>query len=185
VKRRFLNSRLVAVGAVLAVLALTATAIASSGSASRVKTRRTGIGTILVDARGKTLYLFEKDKNARSSCYGACAANWPPYLTTARPKAGAGARASLLATTKRKNGTLQVTYRRHPLYRFKFDTKAGSTKGQDVHAFGGDWYAVTAKGTSVEPAAPSSGGDVGGSGSGNGPTGPTGPAGYGGGGYSP
>jgi predicted lipoprotein with Yx(FWY)xxD motif len=180
VKSRFLKSRLVAVVAVLAVLAVTATAIAATGTPSQVKTRKTSIGTILVDAKGKTLYLFQKDKGAKSSCYASCAANWPPYLTTAKPKAGPGAKQSLLGTTKRTNGKLQVTYNKHPLYWFKFDKAAGSTKGQDVEAFGGSWYAVTAKGVKVEPPAP-----VGGGGYGGGGGGPTGPTGSGGGGYSP
>ena len=179
-KSRFLKSRLVAVVAVLAVLAVTATAIAATGTPSQVKTRKTSIGTILVDAKGKTLYLFEKDKGAKSSCYASCAANWPPYLTTAKPKAGAGAKQSLLGTIKRTNGKLQVTYNKHPLYWFKFDKTAGSTKGQDVEAFGGSWYAVTAKGAKVQPAAPVGGGGYGG---GYGPTGPTGSG--GGGGYQP
>ena len=142
-----------------------------------MKTRKTSIGTVLVDGKGKTLYLFKKDKGTKSSCYTSCAANWPPYLTKSKPTAGAGAKASLLGTTKRTNGTLQVTYNKHPLYWFKFDTKAGQTKGQDVHAFGGDWYAVTAKGASVEPPASSSGGG-GYGGGGYGGTGATGSGGY-------
>jgi predicted lipoprotein with Yx(FWY)xxD motif len=175
VKSRFLNSRLVAVAAVLVVLAVTATAIAATRAPSQVKTRKTSIGTILVDSKGKSLYLFEKDKGTKSSCYGTCAANWPPYLTTGKPKAGAGASSSKLGTIKRTNGTLQVTYNKHPLYWFKFDKAAGSTKGQDVHAFGGDWYAVTAKGVAVQPSAPSGGGGYGG---GYGSTGATGSGGY-------
>lgn len=181
-KSRFLNSRVVAVAAVLVVLAVTATAIAATSTPSQVKTRKTSIGTILVDSKGKSLYLFQKDKGTKSSCYGTCAANWPPYLTTGKPKAGAGATASKLGTIKRTNGTLQVTYNKHPLYWFKFDKAAGSTKGQDVHAFGGDWFAVTAKGAAVKPASTGGGGGYGG-GYGGGATGATGSS--GGGGYTP
>ena len=177
-KSRFLNSRLVAVVAVLAVLVLTATALAATGAPSQVKTRKTSIGTILVDAKGKTLYLFEKDKGSKSACYGACAANWPAYVTTGKPKAGAGAKASMLGTIKRTDGKLQVTYNKHPLYWFKFDKAAGSTKGEDVEAFGGSWYAVTAKGTALQPAGPSGGGGYGGGYGGTGPTGSSGGGGY-------
>jgi predicted lipoprotein with Yx(FWY)xxD motif len=172
---------------VFAVLAVTATAIAATGAPSQVKTRKTSIGTILVDSKGKTLYLFEKDKSGKSACYGSCAANWPPYLTTAKPKAGPGATASKLGTTKRKNGKLQVTYNHHPLYWFKFDKAAGQTKGEGVSAFGGAWYTVTPKGAAFKPPASTGGGGYGG-GYGGGPTGPTGPTGGGyggGGGYTP
>jgi predicted lipoprotein with Yx(FWY)xxD motif len=174
------KSRLASVAAVLAVLALTATALAATAPGSQVKTRKvSGLGTILVDSKGKTLYLFMKDKKDKSSCSGACAANWPPYLTTAKPKAGPGAKQSLLGTTKRSNGKLQVTYNHHPLYWFKFDKKAGQTKGENVDAFGGEWYVVSPKGVKVEPASSSSSG--GGYGGGYGPSGPTGSGGYGGG----
>jgi predicted lipoprotein with Yx(FWY)xxD motif len=151
-----------------------------------VKTRKTAIGTLLADGKGKTLYLFQKDKSGKSSCYGSCAANWPPYLTTAKPKAGKGVTASKLGTTKRTNGKLQVTYNHHPLYWFKFDKAAGQTKGEAISAFGGSWYAVTPKGAALKPAAAASGGGGYGGGYG-GPTGPTGPTGssYGGGGYTP
>jgi hypothetical protein len=87
----------------------------------------------------------------------------------------------MLGTTKRTDGKLQVTYNHHPLYWFKFDKKAGQTTGENIHAFGADWYVVSAKGVKVEPKD-----DSGGGGSGGGPTGPTGSGGYGGGGgYSP
>jgi predicted lipoprotein with Yx(FWY)xxD motif len=160
------KSRLASVAAVLGVLAITGTALAMTPAASQVKTKKTSaLGTLLVDGKkGKTLYLFEKDKSAKSSCYASCAANWPPFLTTGKPKAGPGVKAALLSTTKRKDGKLQVTYNRHPLYWFKFDSKAGQTKGENIHAFGADWYVVSPKGVKIEPK------DAGG----GGPTGPTG-----------
>ena len=172
------KSRLASIGVLAAVLAVTATALASSSTGSLVKTRKvSGLGTILVDSKGKTLYLFMKDKKDKSLCSGACATNWPPYLTTAKPKAGTGAKQALLGTVKRSNGKLQVTYNHHPLYWFKFDKVAGQAKGENVEAFGAEWYAVSPKGVKVEPA--SSGG--GGYGGGGGATGPTGSGGYGGG----
>jgi predicted lipoprotein with Yx(FWY)xxD motif len=173
------KSRLASVAAVLAVLAVTATALAATSPGSQVKTRKVSLGTILVDSKGKTLYMFAKDKNDKSSCSGACATFWPPYTTSGTPKAGPGAKQSLLGTTKRSNGKLQVTYNRHPLYSFKLDTKAGLTKGENQNAFGGHWYAVSPKGAKVPPASSSGGGYGGGYGGGS--TGPTGSSGYGGG----
>lgn len=181
-KSRFLNSRLAAAAVVIAVLAVTASALASTTAASQVKTRKTStLGTILVDSKNHTLYLFMKDKSGKSSCSGNCAANWPPYLTTGKPTGGPGTKTSMLGTTKRADGKLQVTYNHHPLYRFGGDTKAGQTNGENVNAFGSDWYVVSPKGVKVEPKSSGSGGYGGGSGS----TGPTGSGGYGGGGYTP
>ena len=174
------KSRLLIGVAAAALLAVTPSALASTTTASQVKTRKAGsLGTILVDGKGRTLYLFEKDKKNRSLCSGACATNWPPYLTTSKPTAGTGAKASMLGTTRRSDGKLQVTYNHHPVYRFKYDTKAGQWKGENLHAFGADWYVVSPKGVKVEPASSSSGGG----GYGSGPSGPTGSGGYGGGGY--
>jgi len=173
------KSKLSLSAVVIAVLAAFAAGAIAATTGSQVKTwKSSSLGTILVDGKSHTLYLFMKDKSGKSSCTGACAANWPPYLTTARPRAGTGAKAALLGTAKRSDGKLQVTYNHHPLYRFKFDTKAHSTKGEKIEAFGGEWYAVSAKGAKVEPASSNTGGY------GNGPTGATGPTGYGGyGGY--
>ena len=142
--------------ALLAVLALTAaalmglSAIASSatGTPATVKTGTSSLGRILVDGKSHTLYLFEKDKRGRSACSGACAANWPPLLTKGAPKAGAAAKASLLGTIKRSDGTTQVTYNKHPLYTFVGDAgKRGATTGEGLDAFGARWYVVAAKGT--------------------------------------
>jgi predicted lipoprotein with Yx(FWY)xxD motif len=169
------KSHLLAALALAAALAVAATALASSLSASQVKTRKTAaLGTILVDGSGRTLYLFMKDKAGRSSCYGACAADWPPYLTTAKPVAGPGALTSMLGWTKRTDGKLQVTYNHHPLYHFKFDAKAGATSGENVEAFGGEWYVVSPKGLKVEPKSSSPAGSTT-------PTTPTDTGGYGGG----
>jgi predicted lipoprotein with Yx(FWY)xxD motif len=177
-KSRFLNSRLAAVGVVLAVLTVTATALASTTAVSQVKARKTSLGMILVNSKSHTLYLFEKDKSGKSACYTACAANWPPYLTTGKPTAGPGVKTSMLGTTKRTDGKLQVTYNHHPLYRFGYDTKAGTTKGENANAFGAHWFVVSPKGVKVAPSSSGGGGGYGG-----GPTGPTGSGGYGGGGY--
>jgi predicted lipoprotein with Yx(FWY)xxD motif len=128
-------------------------AVASYGGrgAATIKTRHTSLGTILVDGKGHTLYLFEKDTKNKSKCAGACAANWPPSVTSGKPKAAGGVTASKLGTTKRSDGKTQVTYAGHPLYTFVLDhNKPGSTKGEGVNAFGAEWYVVGTNGKKIE-----------------------------------
>ncbi len=101
---------------------------------------------ILVDSKGFTLYDFHKDKGTQSACYGACAGVWPPLTTSGKPRATSGAEASKLGTTKRSDGTLQVTYAGHPLYTYVADTKPGEAKGNDFSSYGGQWYALMPSG---------------------------------------
>jgi predicted lipoprotein with Yx(FWY)xxD motif len=117
-----------------------------------IDVRTSKLGSILVDGSGRTLYLFEKDKGTTSSCYGACAAGWPPYTTAGPPHAGRGASASLLGTTTRTDGKTEVTYHGHPLYYYAGDSTAGDTNGQGVEAFGAEWYVVGPAGSKVEGA---------------------------------
>ncbi len=98
--------------------------------------RSTSLGSVLVDARGRTLYLFEADTTAKSACYGQCAAVWPPFLTNGAPVKVRPAKQGLLKTARRKDGTLQVVYAGHPLYFFSGDTRAGQTKGEGIVHFG-------------------------------------------------
>jgi predicted lipoprotein with Yx(FWY)xxD motif len=133
-----------------AALILAAGAGASKTSHASVGVTQSKLGRILVDGRGRTLYLFGKDKNGRSACSGACATYWPPLISTGKPLAKSGARASLLGRTKRKDGRWQVTYNRHPLYTFALDTKKGQTKGEGLDDFGGEWDAVSPAGRKVE-----------------------------------
>src|SRR3954454_6483647 len=128
----------------------------ASGHAATVGAANEGsLGTILVDSRGRTLYLFKKDKGTKSACFGACATNWPPLRAT-KPSVSSGLTASKAATTKRSDGKPEVTYNGHPLYLFAGDQKAGDTSGQGVNAFGGSWFAVSPAGTQVSGKAPSS-----------------------------
>lgn len=116
---------------------------------AKVAVGDTSIGKVLTGKMGRTLYLFEKDKNGKSACSSVCAGAWPPYITVDPPEAGAGARANLLGTTRRDDGSMQVTYNKHPLYYYAQDTKAGDTLGHDIEAFGAEWYAVTPDGRKV------------------------------------
>jgi predicted lipoprotein with Yx(FWY)xxD motif len=137
---------LLAVAALAVVGFLVAPAGHAAGHAAALKTRHGKLGTYLVDGKGRTLYLFQKDKTSKSRCSGDCATAWPPLLTTGKPKGSGGVRKSLLGTTKRSDGSTQVTYNKHPLYYFVQDTKAGDVNGQGINAFGAKWYAVTSSG---------------------------------------
>jgi predicted lipoprotein with Yx(FWY)xxD motif len=123
--------------------------LAAGSSSGTVSLHKTKLGNVLATRAGMTLYLFKADKNGKSACNGQCAAYWPPLLKKGALTAGTGVKASLLGTTKRKNGTLQVTYAGHPLYRFVQDTKAGEVEGQGQNFFGGRWYVVSSRGSAI------------------------------------
>jgi predicted lipoprotein with Yx(FWY)xxD motif len=132
----------------LIVVGVLATAALASTKRSTITLKSTAVGKVLVGANGHTLYLFTHDKGAKSSCYGQCAAYWPPLIAR-KPTVGAGLKASLLGTTKRKDGKLQVTYHGHPLYFFRPDKKAGDLNGQGFVHFGGTWWVVSAAGAKI------------------------------------
>jgi predicted lipoprotein with Yx(FWY)xxD motif len=142
----------VAAAGVAAAAAVTHQGSAATGS---VNLHKTNLGKVLAGKSGKTLYLFRADKNGKSACYGKCAVNWPPLL--GKPTAGTGVKAALLGTTKRRNGTKQITYAGHPLYYFKLDKAAGQTTGEGLDFFGGKWWAVNSAGRAVTHA-PAAGG---------------------------
>jgi predicted lipoprotein with Yx(FWY)xxD motif len=125
----------------------TASKASSAGTAAIVSAATAGnLGKVIVDAKGFTLYDFHKDKGGEPACYGACEKVWPPLTTTGAPKAGEGAMASKLGTTKRKDGTLQVTYAGWPLYTYTADRKPGEANGNDIDSFGAEWYALLPSG---------------------------------------
>jgi predicted lipoprotein with Yx(FWY)xxD motif len=107
------------------------------------------LGQLLVDGSGRTLYLFEADKGTSSTCYGQCASYWPPLLTNGAPIAGTGANASLLGTTTRTDGTVEVTYGGHPLYYVVTDHNPGDATGQGVNNFGAPWDVVGPDGKQI------------------------------------
>ena len=152
-----------AVCALLAAVAVLAAACggssksaATSSSNSTLATADSNVGSILVDRRGETLYLFAKDGGGVSACSGACAKAWPPYSAKgAALHVGSGLKASLLKSVTRADGTTQLTYNGHPLYTFSGDSKAGDITGQGSDAFGAHWYVVSPKGAAIEKAASS------------------------------
>jgi predicted lipoprotein with Yx(FWY)xxD motif len=124
-------------------------ALAPAGTTT-VMLASTNLGQILVDGTGRTLYLWEIDKTAVSNCYGACGNAWPAALTTGMPVAGTGVNQSLLGTSARNDGKLEVVYNGHPLYYFIADKKAGDITGQGINNFGGPWYVLSASGNKID-----------------------------------
>ncbi len=106
-------------------------------------------GSILFGPSKQAIYLFDKESSAASRCYGACAQAWPPVLTKGEPRAGGGADAKLLGTTKRDDGTVQATYSGHPLY-YYVDDPPGEVLCHNVEEFGGLWRVVDPSGEAVQ-----------------------------------
>jgi len=112
-----------------------------------------GLGKVLVDGQGFTLYIFEPDKQSgKSTCYAQCAQGWPPLLLpsgVSTPVAGTGVTDSLLGTTARTDGTTEVTYNRWPLYLWVNDSAPGQATGQGINNLGGLWYVMAPDGQPI------------------------------------
>jgi predicted lipoprotein with Yx(FWY)xxD motif len=151
-----------AIAALVVALALVAGAssakssVAATRQATRsvtVKTARVkGLGTILVNNKGFTLYMFVPDKQKKVTCKGACAAIWPPLKIKAgqKPTAGGLARRRLLGTVKNPSGGLVVTYNKWPLYTYVVDRKPGQATGQAINNSGGLWYVLSPRGQVIK-----------------------------------
>lgn len=130
--------------------ATAATPKTSSGHAATIGAANNGsLGRILVDSQGRSIYLFKKDAGTKTTCFGACAAQWPPVRANGKPTVGTGLTASKAGTTARSDGQPQVTYNGHPLYRFVGDQAPGDTSGQGLTAFGASWFALSPAGNQV------------------------------------
>jgi predicted lipoprotein with Yx(FWY)xxD motif len=146
--------------ALIAAATSTAAVASSAGGAARardsraakIQLRRTGVGKVLVDGSGFTLYRFSKDPRNSDTCVkiSECTNLWPPLISSGRPLAGPGVRAKLLSSIKLPGGGRQVTYAGHPLYRYAAATEKGETGYVGAQQFGGSWYAVNAAGGSVK-----------------------------------
>jgi predicted lipoprotein with Yx(FWY)xxD motif len=141
--------------ALAAVLGLTlgqsgssAAGVSTSPSSTVVQTRGSNLGQILVDAQGRTVYLFAKDTGPTSNCVGACTSAWPPVPVSAAPHAAGGASASALGVIVSGSGR-QLSYAGHPLYYFAGDSKAGQTHGQALDEFGAKWFVLNAAGAAI------------------------------------
>ena len=140
---------------------------ANPAAAQLTATPNSSLGTIVTDAKGMTLYRFDKDtaKPSKSNCDGSCAAEWPPALVTGGNQiALSGVASSEVGTITRSDGSRQLTIGNWPVYEFAGDSKPGDINGQGI---GGVWFAVTPQGKKATTTAASSGGsNTGGSGSG-------------------
>lgn len=165
------NRRWIIAGCALSGLALAACGSSGTGtptasqasSAAVLKSGSTSIGTVLANARGRTLYWFAIDTPTTSKCTGACANTWPPVTGSARLATGLAATGKF-GTIKRTDGTVQVTWNGHPLYTYAGDSAAGQANGNGINGFGGIWHAVVLSGMASHSASPgaSSGGGGGG-----------------------
>jgi predicted lipoprotein with Yx(FWY)xxD motif len=145
--RRTLLITVLAVLAVFVGVGLGSAQAIAKGSKLKLE-QNAEYGQILVNGKGKALYLFTKESGPESACYGDCATAWPPYLTSGKPVAGKGLKAKWIATTPRDDGTRQVSYRGHPLYFYEHDTPS-LILCQDVFEFGGLWLLVNGRGNAV------------------------------------
>jgi predicted lipoprotein with Yx(FWY)xxD motif len=133
-----------------AVAAPTPTTAAAATTVTTLTAGNSPLGSILVDSKGRSLYLFEADTGTTSTCTTAgCVTEWPPLIANGTPQPGAGLAADQVGTTTRPDGTRQITYSGHPLYYFAGDTQNGNTKGQGLNDNGGLWYVVHTDGTAV------------------------------------
>ncbi len=149
----------------IAMPALTAAATAvpraTRASTTTIATRQTSkLGPVLVDSRGRLLYLSTHDAKNRSNCSGACAKTWTPILAGGRlvAKSGSGVNQRMIGRLRRSEGRLQVTYNNHPLYLYSKDKRAGDMHGEGANEFSGRWYVLNTRGNPVKPK--SSGGPV-------------------------
>ncbi len=126
----------------------------SSGTAAVVLTGSTSHGTVLTNSAGMTLYHYTPDGTGNPTCTGSCASAWPPVTVpagTAHVMSGSGISAANLGTVARSDGTLQVTYKGMPLYRYTGDSKAGDANGQGI---AGIWFVVPASATAAAATTP-------------------------------
>lgn len=145
--------RISAVLAAAALLATGATGLASAAAKrEKLQLRKTKVGTILVNGRGFTVYVFTKDSRNQDACVkiGECASIWPPLTSAGKPTTGPGVKSSLIGTITIKGGAKQVTYAGHPLYTYSGDSGPGETSYVHFSAFGGHWPAVNASGGEVK-----------------------------------
>jgi predicted lipoprotein with Yx(FWY)xxD motif len=113
----------------------------AAAGATKIALADSEFGEILYDSNDQAIYIFENDTEGQSNCYGECAAAWPPVFTSAKPQAGAGVDASLLGTTKRRDGRLQVTYDGQPLYFYAHEGR-GEVRCHNVNLNGGFWWVI-------------------------------------------
>jgi predicted lipoprotein with Yx(FWY)xxD motif len=142
---------------------------AEHSTSAAVSTRKvSGLGVVLVNSKGRTLYAFMKDAQRRVTCTGQCASFWPPlkWKSKSKPTAGGAAKASLLSSDKNPSGGRVVTYNKWPLYTYSGDSAAGQANGEGQNLNGGKWYVLSPKGALIKHKTSSGGGTTTGGGGG-------------------
>ena len=147
----------VVIATVVVIIGATSGGAAKTGrpavaAASTISVKQTSLGKTLVDANGRTLYLFEGDKRNRSTLSSAGRAVWPPLTSVTKPAAGSGVTASRIRLIKGAGASRQVAYNGHPLYYYVGDQGSGQTKGQGLNQFGARWYVLSPAGTAITTA---------------------------------
>src|SRR5690348_2965823 len=142
---------ILAVLAIVIVIAATSSgttrgAQKSANAGSAISLAQTPAGKTLVDANGRTLYLFQGDKPNVSRLSAAGQAVWPPFTATTRPAARGGAAAADIRSIA---ATKQITYNGHPLYYHVGDRGPGQTSGQGLNQFGARWYVLSPSGAAI------------------------------------
>jgi predicted lipoprotein with Yx(FWY)xxD motif len=141
-------TRVILIASLATVFTASAGVTEAMAGGAKVTLKNSEYGRVLMNGGGKALYLFTKDSGPTSQCYGDCAVAWPPFLTKGKPGAGEGLKPKLLGTTRRDDGSRQVTYKGHPLYFYEQD-RPGVILCQDVFEFGGTWLLVNRRGNAV------------------------------------
>jgi len=157
-KRLPLSIAVVAIVAIVAVIAATSggaqkTAPHRPGAGSSISVAQTPVGKALVDANGRTLYLFAADQHNVSRLSAAGRAVWPPFTSATLPTATGGASGAQIGTIVATN---QITYNGHPLYYYAGDQNPGQVAGQGLNEFGARWYVLSTSGAAITSTAPSS-----------------------------
>jgi predicted lipoprotein with Yx(FWY)xxD motif len=135
--------RIATASIVVALVASGAAFVATRSRGTVVTLHKTSLGRVLATSKGRTLYVYTLDGRNKSRCGSSCVPYWPPLLTTGKPVARPGVHKSLLGRARRSNGTFQVTYNGHPLYRYVGDSNVGQTNGEGLQTH---WFVVSASG---------------------------------------
>jgi predicted lipoprotein with Yx(FWY)xxD motif len=143
--------RLVLCSAIATAVAVPTLAVAATSTV--LTTHKVNRGTVVASPSGLTVYGFVADKNGKSTCFGGCAAAWPPLIARGSVvvKSGSGLSQKLVGKVKRASGVYQVTYGGHPLYRYSGDSKPGQQNGQNRKQFGAKWYVIGKNGNYLKP----------------------------------
>lgn len=145
---RFLAALVLAVLAAVLLAGSDMAAARSDAASATLTVRSSNYGRILFDGSNRALYAFTRDPRGKTTCYGACAVAWPPYIVSGKLTAGAGTSRSLLGTVRRRDGRRQLTYAGRPLYYYVHDG-VGQVLCQNVSEFGGLWLVVRGSGKLV------------------------------------